>query len=118
MELDDLIGPLPAPLGRWLLRRLVAGGVRYGRPFSILLIRDAAPEDVVPVLRGADVLALWDGDDLLALLPDTERHGAERAAERVREATGAGVGAAHWSGDIADDLVERAVRSLAAQAAS
>ena len=27
MELDDLIGPLPAPLGRWMLRRLVAGGV-------------------------------------------------------------------------------------------
>lgn len=117
MELDDLIGPLPAPLGRWLLRRMVAAGVRYGHEFAILLIRGAAPEDLVPVLRGADVLARCDGGDLLALLPDTDRAGAARAAERVREATGEPVGAAHWGGDIADDLLTRAVRALEADAA-
>ena len=101
MDLDDLIGPLPAPLGRWMLRRLVASGVRYGHEFAILLV------------RGAD----WDGGDLLALLPDTDRAGAQRVAERVREHTGGHVGAAHWGGDLAEDLVERALRALEADIA-
>ena len=38
-------------------------------------------------------------------------------ADRVREATGAAVGAAHWGGDLAEDLVERAERALAADLA-
>ena len=117
MDLDDLIGPLPAPLGRWLLRRMVAGGVRYGHEFAVLLVRGADPAHLAPVLRGADIFARWDGGDMLALLPDTDRAGAARVAERVREATGGHVGAAHWGGDLAEDLLERALRALEADAA-
>ena len=117
MDLDDLIGPLPAPLGRWMLRRLVAAGVRYGREFAVLLVRGADADVLGGVLRGADIFSRWDGGDLLALLPDTDRPGAERVADRVRKATGASVGAAHWGGDLAEDLLERAVRALEADLA-
>jgi GGDEF domain-containing protein len=112
MDLEDLIGPLAPPLGRWMLRRMVAGAVRYGHEFSVLLIRGADPDELAPVLRGVDLLAHWDGGDLLALLPDTDRAGADTAAERVRAATEARVGAVHWGGDLAGDLVERVVRAL------
>jgi hypothetical protein len=117
VDLDDLIGPLPAPLGRWMLRRMVAGAVRYGREFTVLLVRGADPDRLAGVLRGADLFAHWDGGDLLALLPDTERAGAAAVAERVRAATGAHVGAAHWGGDLAEDLLERAARALEADLA-
>jgi hypothetical protein len=117
VDLDDLIGPLPAPLGRWMLRRLVAGAVRYGHEFSVLLVRGADPDGLAGVLRGADLFAHWDGGDLLALLPDTQRTGAVAVADRIRAATGARVGAAHWGGDLAEDLLERAVRALDADLA-
>ena len=117
MDLEDLIGPLPAPLGRWMLRRMVASGVRYGHEFVVLLVRGADPDALAGVLRGADVYAYWDDDDLLALLPDTDRAGGARVADRIREATGASVGAAHWGGDLAEDLIERARRALAADLA-
>jgi GGDEF domain-containing protein len=117
VDLDDLIGPLPAPLGRWMLRRMVASGVRYGHEFVVLLVRGADPDALAGVLRGADVFAHWDTGDLLALLPDTDRAGGARVAERVRVTTGAAVGAAHWGGDLAEDLVERAERALAADLA-
>jgi hypothetical protein len=117
VDLDDLIGPLPAPLGRWMLRRLVASGVRYGREFAVLLIRGADADLLGGVLRGADIFSYWDHGDLLALLPDTDRAGVQRVADRVREATGASVGAAHWGGDLAEDLLERAGRALEADAA-
>ena len=117
MDLDDLIGPLPAPLGRWMLRRLVAAGVRYGHEFALLLVRGADPAGLAAVLRGADIFADSDGGDLMVLLPDTDRAGAVRVADRVREATGASVGAAHWGGDLAEDLLERAARSLEAEVA-
>jgi hypothetical protein len=117
VDLDDLIGPLPAPLGRWMLRRLVAAGVRYGHEFAVLLVRGADPALLGGVLRGADIFADTDEGDLLALLPDTDRAGAERVAARVREATGASVGAAHWGGDLAEDLLDRAARALEADLA-
>jgi hypothetical protein len=117
VDLDDLIGPLPAPLGRWMLRRLVAAGVRYGHEFAVLLVRGADPALLGGVLRGVDVFADTDDGDLMALLPDTDRAGAARVATRVREATGARVGAAHWGGDLAEDLLERAVRALEADVA-
>ena len=113
MDLDDLIGPLPAPLGRWMLRRLVASGVRYGHEFALLLVQGADWETLAAVLRGADVFAHWDDGNLLALLPDTNRIGADRVADRVRFATGAHVGAVHWGGDLAEDLLERAQLALA-----
>jgi hypothetical protein len=110
---------LPGPdVGRLLLDRLVAEGVRYGRDFA--LVRVAVPlgsaEELAPVfgrvLRDADVLVRWEADQLLALLPATDRSGAERAAERLRDAadgTPIQVGAAHWVGDTAFDLLARAV---------
>ena len=109
---------LPGPdVGRLLLDRLVAEGVRYGRDFA--LVRIIAPlgsvEEVAPqlaaALRDADVLVRWEADELLALLPATDRPGADRAAERLREAAGVtpvSVGSAHWVGDTAHDLLSRA----------
>ncbi len=113
MDLDDLIGPLPAPLGRWMLRRMVASGVRYGHEFMVLLVRGADPAVLGGVLRGADVFAHWDDGDLLALLPDTDRAGGARVAARVREVTGASVGAPPRGGDQAEDHIERAERAHA-----
>ena len=110
---------LPGPdVGRLLLDRLVAEGVRYGRDFA--LVRIKAPlgtvEELAPklaaVLRDADVLVRWEADELLALLPATDRPGAERAAQRLREAAAevpVRVGAAHWVGDTAHDLIGRAL---------
>src|SRR4051795_566719 len=100
-----------------MLRRLVAAGVRYGRGFAVLLVRGADADLLGSVLRGADIFSSWDGGDLLALLPDTDRAGAQRVADRVRETTGASVGAAHWGGDLAEDLLDRAAHALEADAA-
>lgn len=108
---------LPGPdVGRLLLDRLVAEGVRYGRDFA--LVRIALPlgtvEEIAPtlagVLRDADVLVRWEADELLALLPATDRAGADRAAQRILAAADApiAVGAAHWVGDTAYDLLARA----------
>jgi hypothetical protein len=105
-------------VGRLLLDRLVAEGVRYGRDFAV--VRMMAPlgtvEELAPqlasALRDADVLVRWEADELLALLPATDRPGAERAAERLREAAGdvpVALGAAHWVGDTAHDLIGRAL---------
>ena len=109
---------LPGPdVGRLLLDRLVAEGVRYGRDFA--LVRVAVPlgtvDELAPrldeVLRDADVLVRWEADELLALLPATDRPGAERAAQRLKEAVDGAqiaVGSAHWVGDTAHDLLSRA----------
>jgi hypothetical protein len=108
---------LPGPdVGRLLLDRLIAEGVRYGRDFA--LVRISVPlgmlDELAPLfsgrLRDADVLVRWEADQLLALLPATDRPGAERAAERLQEALEVDVmvGAAHWVGDTAYDLLARA----------
>ena len=99
-----------------MLDRLVAEGVRYGRDFA--LVRISVPlgtaETVAPLLsaalRDADVIVRWEADELLALLPATDRPGAERAAQRLRDAVDMdmSVGAAHWVGDTAYDLLARA----------
>jgi hypothetical protein len=108
---------LPGPdVGRLLLDRLVAEGVRYGRDFA--LVRIVVPlgtaDGIAPlldaILRDADVLVRWEADELLALLPATDRAGADRAAQRLYEASDMpiAVGAAHWVGDTAYDLLARA----------
>jgi hypothetical protein len=109
---------LPGPdVGRLLLDRLVAEGVRYGRDFAI--VRIAVPlgtaEELAPrfasVLRDVDALARWEADELLVLLAGTDRDGAERAVERLRGAVGGTpiqLGAAHGVGDTTVDLLARA----------
>jgi hypothetical protein len=108
---------LPGPdVGRLLLDRLVAEGVRYGRDFA--LVRISVPlgvaDSLAPVfatcLRDADVIVRWEADELLALLPATDRAGAERAAQRLLDCVEdpIAVGAAHWVGDTAYDLLARA----------
>jgi hypothetical protein len=103
-------------VGRVMLNRLVAEGVRYGRDFAI--VRVTVPGGVdEPVarqlafgLRDADVLVRWSDTELLALLPETDRGGAARTAERLRaaaEGMAARVAAAHWVGDTAADLLGR-----------
>jgi hypothetical protein len=109
---------LPGPdVGRLLLDRLVAEGVRYGRDFALvrIVVPLGAAEELAPrlagVLRDADVVVRWEADELLALLPATDRAGAERAAVRLKEAvdgTPIQGGAAHWVGDTAHDLLSRA----------
>jgi two-component system cell cycle response regulator len=77
-------------------------------------------------VRGGDELARWGGDEFVAILPDTDREGGLRAAERLRAAVAAtpvpvdgvevdvtiSVGWAHWAGDTPDDLLARADRAL------
>jgi hypothetical protein len=108
---------LPGPdVGRLLLDRLIAEGVRYGRDFAMVRISVpmGAIDELAPLfsgrLRDADVLVRWEADQLLALLPATDRPGAERAAERLRAEIDLdiAVGAAHWVGDTAYDLLARA----------
>ena len=108
---------LPGPdVGRLLLDRFVAEGVRYGRDFALVRIvvpfgtADGLAPVLAGVLRDADVVVRWEADELLALLPATDRAGAERAAQRLHEATDIpiAVGAAHWVGDTTYDLLTRA----------
>ena len=108
---------LPGPdVGHLLLDRLVAEGVRYGRDFALvrIIVPLGTAEEIAPllsaVLRDADVLVRWEADELLALLPATDRAGAERTAQRLRAASDIPVvvGAAHWVGDTASDLLSRA----------
>src|SRR3954466_4869337 len=108
---------LPGPdVGRLLLDRLVAEGVRYGRDFALVRIIsplgpvEALAPQLARALRDADVIVRWEADELLALLPATDRSGADRAAQRPHEAAGmpVAVGAAHWVGDTAYDLLSRA----------
>jgi|SRR3954466_7828660 hypothetical protein len=108
---------LPGPdVGRLLLDRLVAEGVRYGRDFALVRIvvplgtADAIAPRLDAVLRDVDVLVRWEADELLALLPATDRLGAERAVQRLNQAAGMPIalGAAHWVGDTAYDLLSRA----------
>jgi hypothetical protein len=112
-------GPLEARLGRGLLDRLVGTAVRYGHPFAIVLARTpeaaATAERFATVLRGADVVVDWAPGELLVLLPDTAAGGAARAADRLGQAAPeANLSAVSWSGDLADDLLERAAGRLGA----
>ena len=56
-------------------------------------------------LRSGDVIVRWDGPEFLMMLPDTDRDGTHRAAERLRSAiadapfaVGPGIGRAHRLG--------------------
>jgi two-component system cell cycle response regulator len=77
-------------------------------------------------LRGADVAGRFGGDEVLVLLPETDAGGAAVLAASIRDAvgaspvpTGAGpivvtlsIGAAEWTGETAELLLDRADQAL------
>lgn len=101
----------------YLLDRMIAESARYGRRLSVVRLRMPA-DDVLGVaarlrfaLRGADMLARWTDEDVLAVLPETDIGGAEATAERLREAIRdlpVHAGTAQWQGETGDVLLRRA----------
>jgi hypothetical protein len=115
----DLTGPIEPRLGRWMLERLVATGVRYGHPFAVVVARTPVPEATADrfaaVLRGADAIVRWAPYELLVLLPDTPEEGTARALGRLADAAPeAELSGVTWKGDLVDDLLERALRGAGA----
>jgi two-component system cell cycle response regulator len=97
----------------------------HGHQAGDLVLAEVARR-LAQAVRGGDELARWGGDEFVAILPDTDRAGVLRAAERLRAGVADGpvrvdevtrevtisVGWAHWVGDTPDDLLARADRSL------
>lgn len=67
------------------LRELADINARYGLDFGDLLLRRAGDALRVSV-REEDIVARWDGDELLVVLPATNLDGAQRVAERIHVA--------------------------------
>jgi len=143
---DDLTGLANRRHGGRQLQREVALAVRHGRLLALARVDvdhfeaindthghqagDAVLAEVArrlaAAVRGGDELARWGGDEFVAIQPGTDRHGALRAAERLRAAVAVApvafaggelpvtvsVGWAHWVGDTPDDLLARADRAL------
>jgi two-component system cell cycle response regulator len=139
---DELTGLANRRHGAHELERAVALAVRHGHKLALVrvdvdhfkAINDGSGHQVGDevlaevarrlehAVRGGDELARWGGDEFVAILPDTDRAGAARAAERLRASVAAApiagldvtisVGWAHWSGDTPDDLLARADRAL------
>ncbi len=108
----------------FILERLIGEWRRYGHVFSIVRLElpaahvEAALPRLQSVLRDADVLARWDDEELLVLLPETDQVGADAAADRLREAVReipVLAGAVQWTGGSAEGLLSRA-RWVAARA--
>jgi Diguanylate cyclase, GGDEF domain len=102
---------------RYMLERLIGEWRRYGRLFAIVHLQLPADRLADAVgqlrtgLREADVLAQWAPEELIVLLPETDQHGADAAADRLREAVREVpmlAGALQWSGGSAEGLVSRA----------
>ena len=149
---DELTGLANRRHGEQQLERQVALCVRNGQDLGLTRIdidhfktindsrgHQAGDRVLVEVarrladaIRGGDELARWGGDEFVVLLPNTDRAGVVRAAERLRDAVagapialeGADVGVtisvgwAHWAGDTASDLLVRADRALYAAKAA
>ena len=101
----------------YILERLIGEWRRYGHVFSVVRLElpaervTAAVPRLQSALRDADVLARWDDEDLLVLLPETDQLGADAAAERLRDAVRDVpmlAGAVQWSGGSAEGLLSRA----------
>jgi two-component system cell cycle response regulator len=143
---DELTGLANRRHGAHQLEREIALCVRHGRILALVrvdvdhfkAINDthghqagdqvlaAVASRLAEAVRGGDELARWGGDEFVAILPDTDKAGALRAAERLRAAVAAApveaagtslpvtisAGWAHWAGDTPDDLLARADRAL------
>ena len=108
----------------YILERLIGEWRRYGHVFSVVRLELPADRvaDAIPrlqaALRDADVLASWDREELLVLLPETDQIGADAAAERLRDAVREIpmlAGGVQWTGGSAEGLLSRA-RWVAARA--
>jgi two-component system cell cycle response regulator len=99
----------------------------HGKEAADAVIRDASAR-LARTLRSGDVIVRWEGDEFLMMLPDTDRDGCHRAAERLRRAIAgapftvgastveltASVGWADWHGEDPREFklrVERWLRS-------
>ena len=107
----------PRETAAYFLDRLIGEWRRYGHLFSVVRLElpEHRVEDALPrlqsALRDADVLARWDDEELLVLLPETDQEGAEVAAERLRDAVReipVLAGAVQWTGGSVEGLLSRA----------
>src|SRR5829696_6697328 len=87
-------------LGERELDLFVARSTRHGHALSVVKAGldglDALPPEsldavlhdagarLARTLRSGDVIVRWEGDEFLMMLPDTDRDGTHRAAERLR----------------------------------
>jgi len=97
---DPITGLGNQRLGERELDLFVARSTRHGHALALVLagldgLDQIAPEAVDAVLhdagarfartlRSGDVIARWEADEFLMMLPDTNREGSHRAAERLR----------------------------------
>jgi diguanylate cyclase (GGDEF)-like protein len=101
---DDLTDPVTGlgnrRLGERELDLFVARSTRHGHVLSLVQAGldgfDALPPEAAEAvlhdagarlartLRSGDVIVRWEGDEFLMMLPDTDREGTHRAAERLR----------------------------------
>ena len=106
---DDLTGLANRRAGAHELDRAVALAVRHGHVLALArvdvdhfkrindtyghqagdLVLAEVARRLASAVRGGDGLARWGGDEFVAILPDTDRGGALRAAERLRAAVAA-----------------------------
>jgi two-component system cell cycle response regulator len=96
-----------------------------GRPAGDAVLHDAGAR-LARTLRSGDVIVRWDGPEFLMMLPDTDRDGTHRAAERLRRAIAAApftvgpdtveltvsVGWADWRGEDPSEFKLRVDRAL------
>ena len=129
-------------LGERELDLFVARSTRHGHALAVVIAAidgfaevaakhgDAVLHDagarLARTLRSGDVIVRWDGPEFLMMLPDTDREGTHRAAERLRQSISAApftvgpqtveltasVGWADWRGEDPSEFKLRVERSL------
>jgi two-component system cell cycle response regulator len=139
---DALTGLGNRRLGERELDLFVARSTRHGHALAVVMaavdgFSELGPEagDTVlhdtgarlaRTLRSGDVIVRWDGPEFMMMLPDTDREGTHRAAERLRRSIAAApftvgpetvevtvsVGWADWRGEDPSEFKLRVERSL------
>jgi diguanylate cyclase (GGDEF)-like protein len=103
---DELTGLYNRRFGEEYLRKLVALGLRFHRPFALLILDldhfkafndafghlagdrllRAFAAALMPPMRQSALAARWGGEEFLVILPETDADGALKVAERLRAA--------------------------------